>query len=235
LPVNISNTPGVNSENPSLAVSGANTYVVWQDTNDILFFRDLPVPDPAPKITNIDPGLGPVNATVTLTGLNFGATQGLGSNVFVGSTLAQVVSWSDTQIQVTIPSLSAGSHRVILAKGAEFSNALLFQVISPLSISGTVEVNGVPTSGVTVSLSGTASKSTTTVASGTYAFTNLAPGTYTVKPSRSFTYFDPSTRTAGLVAKSLVGLNFAGSIMTSISLAGSLSRSCSTTHLLRVH
>lgn len=48
------------------------------------------------------------------------------------------------------------------------------------SISGSVVSGGSGVSGVTVTLSGTASRSTTTSANGSFAFSGLAPGAYTV-------------------------------------------------------
>jgi hypothetical protein len=57
---------------------------------------------PAPQITAINPASAPANARVTITGTNFGATQG-DSSVLFGQISAQVVSWSDTSIVVTVP------------------------------------------------------------------------------------------------------------------------------------
>ena len=59
------------------------------------------------------------------------------------------------------------------------------------SISGKVTSCGAGLSGVTVSLTGAASRSTTTDASGNYRFTRLAKGTYTVKPSMTGYSFTP--------------------------------------------
>jgi hypothetical protein len=176
LPVNISNPPKA-SEEPKVAATGASAYVVWNDFGDILFSSSLPVPDPAPKITDVSPSFGPVGSTLTLTGLNFGQTRGRADNVFIKDTQAEVLSWSDTKIQVKFPSLSPGTYPVVVFKGAVYSNSGLCQIIAPLSISGAVRANGNLIPGITVKLAGTASTIVTTNAFGAYTFSNLAPGT----------------------------------------------------------
>ncbi|HEV3039143.1 MAG TPA: IPT/TIG domain-containing protein [Candidatus Angelobacter sp.] len=64
---------------------------------------------PAPQIASIDPGTGQTNTKVTLAGTNFGTTQGNGQVLF-GQVSAQVATWSDTSISVTVPAtISQGS------------------------------------------------------------------------------------------------------------------------------
>jgi hypothetical protein len=57
----------------------------------------------APTISSLSPNSGPVGTSVTITGTNFGATQG-SSTIKFGSTVATPTSWSDTQIVVLVPS-----------------------------------------------------------------------------------------------------------------------------------
>jgi hypothetical protein len=64
-----------------------------------------------------------------------------------------------------------------------------------LTISGKVSTNGVGVSGVTVTLSGAASRTATTDSSGNYAFSNLLAGVYTVTPSRTGFIFTPASST----------------------------------------
>jgi hypothetical protein len=68
------------------------------------------------------------------------------------------------------------------------------------SLTGTLEIRGrvtspmgVPISGVTVTLSGAASGSVTTGATGAYSFTSLAAGSYTVTPSKTGLQFCTSS------------------------------------------
>jgi uncharacterized repeat protein (TIGR01451 family) len=55
-----------------------------------------------PTITNIGPDSSAVHTPVTITGSNFGSTQGSSTVMFNGLS-AQVISWSDTSIQVRVP------------------------------------------------------------------------------------------------------------------------------------
>ncbi|HEV2352239.1 MAG TPA: choice-of-anchor D domain-containing protein [Terriglobia bacterium] len=59
------------------------------------------------------------------------------------------------------------------------------------TISGQVTYNGLGLAGVTVSLTGSATESTTTVASGNYSFTGLAAGGYNLSASLTGYTFDP--------------------------------------------
>jgi hypothetical protein len=64
------------------------------------------------------------------------------------------------------------------------------------TISGQITVGGSPLSGVTVTLSGSSSGTTTTDGSGNYSFTGLvATGDYTVTPSKTNYTFTPTSRT----------------------------------------
>ncbi|MDQ4122848.1 MAG: carboxypeptidase regulatory-like domain-containing protein [Acidobacteriota bacterium] len=65
-----------------------------------------------------------------------------------------------------------------------------------IKISGTITLNGNPMQGVTVTLSGSASGTTTTNSSGYYEFLNLlSGGTYTVTPSQTGYVFTPPSET----------------------------------------
>jgi hypothetical protein len=64
-----------------------------------------------------------------------------------------------------------------------------------LTVSGLIAVGGAPLAGVTVDLTGDATASMDTAADGLYSFPGLAPGSYTVTPSRAGYTFDPPSRT----------------------------------------
>jgi hypothetical protein len=74
------------------------------------------------------------------------------------------------------------------------------------AVSGTV--SGAATSGVTVALSGTSSASATTGAGGTYSFTGLADGAYTVTPSLAGYTFTPASTSVTLAGADATGKNF---------------------------
>ncbi len=76
------------------------------------------------------------------------------------------------------------------------------------SISGTVTYNSTGLSGVTVSLSGTSSGSTTTDTSGNYSFSNLNNGSYTVTPTKSGYSFSPTSQNVTISSNNVTGVNF---------------------------
>ncbi len=83
------------------------------------------------------------------------------------------------------------------------------------SISGAVKDNqGVPLSGVTVTLKGSASQIATTGADGAYAFSGLANGAYIITPSNDQYIFDPLELSLDISGANLTGQDFIGTIMT---------------------
>jgi len=80
---------------------------------------------------------------------------------------------------------------------------------STYSISGTV--SGATASGVTMNLTGAATASATTDASGNYTFSNLANGSYTVTPSKSGYTFSPTSIAVTLSGANQTGKNFTAS------------------------
>ncbi|MBU6436171.1 MAG: carboxypeptidase regulatory-like domain-containing protein, partial [Betaproteobacteria bacterium] len=90
------------------------------------------------------------------------------------------------------------------------------------SVSGSV--SGSTVAGVTVTLSGAASGTSTTDASGNYAFTGLANGSYTVTPSASGTTFAPPSASITVNGANQTGVNFvASAVPVTYSIGGKLS------------
>src|SRR6202034_175200 len=85
----------------------------------------------APNITSLSPTSGAVGAAVTVTGTNFGSTQGTSTVKFNG-TAATVTSWSATSIQVTVPSGATTGNVVAFASGVN-SNGVAFTVFPSIS------------------------------------------------------------------------------------------------------
>jgi len=94
------------------------------------------------------------------------------------------------------------------------------------SISGTISAsNGTAISGVTVTLSGTSTASATTGSSGSYSFTGLSTGSYTIIPGMTGYTFSPSVTTVSISSANLTGENFTGTASAActnspVSLAG---------------
>ncbi|MHB1050397.1 MAG: IPT/TIG domain-containing protein [Bacteroidota bacterium] len=70
-----------------------------------------------PEIVSFSPANGPAGSSVTITGLNFGSTQG-SSIVRFGLTAAQVTEWSATEIVAIVPNITAGSYTISVLTSA---------------------------------------------------------------------------------------------------------------------
>ena len=97
---------------------------------------------PAPSITSLTPNTGAVGTAVTISGTNFGATQGTSTVTFNGVT-ATATSWSATSIGVTVPS-GATTGNVVVTAGGQASNSLTFTV-TQISVSVTPVRGGATT------------------------------------------------------------------------------------------
>src|SRR5207244_9910401 len=94
----------------------------------------------APSITSLNPTAGAVGTLVTITGNNFGASQGSSTITFNGAAAAPT-SWSATTVAVPVPP-GAITGNVIVTAGALASNGVNFAVIPAIASLG-------PTSGPT--------------------------------------------------------------------------------------
>ena len=84
---------------------------------------------PAPNIIGLSPPSAGVGSSVTITGTDFGATQGTSSVTFNGVP-ATATSWNATSIVVPVPNSSSTGNVVVTVSGVS-SNEVLFTV-SPL-------------------------------------------------------------------------------------------------------
>src|SRR5712691_2045199 len=111
---------------PSGATSGNVTVTVGGQTSNGVTFT---VTVPAPNITSLSVTSGPVGTPVTITGTNFGTTQGTSTVKFNG-TAATPTSWSATSIVAPVPS-GATTGNVVVTVGGVASNGV------PFTVSGT--------------------------------------------------------------------------------------------------
>lgn len=81
-----------------------------------------------PTITNLNPAFGPVGASVTIIGTNFGASQGTSTVTFNG-TATTPASWSATSIVAPVPT-GATTGNVVVTVGGVASNSVPFTVPS---------------------------------------------------------------------------------------------------------
>jgi len=95
-------------------------------------------------------------------------------------------------------------------------------LVTAYRISG--RVSGATAEGVTLTLSRAAAATTTTAADGTYAFTGLASGAYTVTPSKPGYTFTPVSRSFSVSGANATGKNFtATAVATTHRIAGTVS------------
>ncbi|MGP1909550.1 alpha-amylase family glycosyl hydrolase [Metabacillus sp. JX24] len=99
----------------------------------------------APSIGQVGPVMGAPGTTVTISGESFGSSAG---TVKFGTVNASVVSWSNTEITVKIPSASAGNYQVsVVTSGGAASGAYgPVEVLSGKQSSVRFIVNGASTS-----------------------------------------------------------------------------------------
>jgi YD repeat-containing protein len=140
---------------------------------------------PGPSITALSLTTGAAGAPVTISGQNFGASQG-SSVVRFNGLPASVTSWTATSIGVTVPS-NVSSGPVTVSVGQQVSNGVTFTAITSGTLSGTVSssANGSAISGAAIQAlqNGAVKASTTAASNGTYSLTGLAAGKYDLKAS----------------------------------------------------
>ena len=115
---------------------------------------------------------------------------------------------------------------VLTASGSISNNASEYSgnvvVTSFYTISGHIQTpGGVAISGVSVALSGSASATTTTDASGNYSFANVqSNGNYTVTPTKAGTTFTPANLTYNNLSANQPAANFTGSPTVYYTISG---------------
>ena len=162
--------------------------------------------------------------TYSISGTVSGAVASGVTMNLTGASSASATTASDGTY--TFSGLVNGSYTVTPSKtGYTFSPASLSVTISganqtgknftasaaaTYSISGTV--SGAVASGVAMSLSGAATASATTATDGTYTFSGLVNGTYTVTPSKAGYTFSPASTSVTISGASQTGKNFTSSV-----------------------
>ncbi|MCW5979419.1 MAG: SBBP repeat-containing protein [Bryobacteraceae bacterium] len=161
-----------------------------------------------------------ISGRVTLAG---GAALGSVTISLSGSKTASTAT--NSAGNYVINNLSAGGNYTIKPSKAGYIFTPASRSFSPLSanqtanfvatpvykISGRIaRANGTAIAAVTLTLSGTQSKTTQTDSSGNYSFTGLTAGNYTIKPSRSGFSFTPASRAYTGLNANKTGVNFTG-------------------------
>jgi len=182
---------------PNGLVAGTHDVIVIVNSisSNIQLFNVL-----LPNISGVSPSSGPVGTTITITGTNFGTSQGA-STVTIGGELAGIISWGDNQIVANVPlSLSVGQKSLIVTTPAGSSSSVFFTVspfisnISPESGSG----------GALVTISGTGFGSTQ--GSSTVSFNGTDAGIATSWSNISITISVPNAASTGPVIVTVNGI-----------------------------
>ncbi len=101
-----------------------------------------------PSVSTISPMSGPVAAAVTITGANFGPTQGT-STVSFNGLAATPTSWNNSQIVVPVPSVATTGNVVVMVNGLA-SGGVSYTVLLPPSLSAFSPTSGSVGTAVTI-------------------------------------------------------------------------------------
>jgi hypothetical protein len=181
-----------------------------------------------PSITLLSPASGPVGTPITITGTNFGTTQGSSTVTFNGVSAGTATNWSSTSITVPVPA-GATTGNVVVTVLSVASSGSAFTVTpsctNNCTLSGTVTVNGQGFAGLTVTITGpspaTTTTNATTLGNGSYSFSGLTAGQYSVTASPGYTY-SPTTPLSLTINSNRIQNFTATSTLTSITITGTL-------------
>jgi sugar lactone lactonase YvrE len=155
----------------------------------------------SPGITNIQPNPAAVGTSVTITGTNFGATQG-GSTVTFNGTSASPTSWSATSITTLVPA-GATTGNVVVTVGGQASNGYAFTVSGGSSVPGITSIESNPSAvGTSVTITGTNFGATQGGSTVTFNGTTASPSSWS---ATSITTLVPVGATTGNVIVTVSG------------------------------
>lgn len=98
-------------------------------TTETIDLGDIKVLTKKITIINITPSSGKVGEVVQINGNNFGTSQSTGEVWFGSVKVSDIISWSDTQLEVNVPQgLAAGDVDVHIVVGSKESNYVSFSV-----------------------------------------------------------------------------------------------------------
>ncbi len=155
---------------------------------------------PPPSISNLTPSSGSIGESVTISGSNFGSSQG-NNNVTFNGIPGAITSWAVTSITVTVPAGATTGNVIVTVDGSP-SNGLLFTVTCGFPIVTTNPATGITPTQAT--LNGTVNPNacattgwfewgTTTSYGQTTAGQPVGSGTTAVAISQTLTGLVPNT------------------------------------------
>jgi RHS repeat-associated protein len=162
---------------------------------------------PTPNVSSLSTATGAVGASVTITGTNFGSSQGASTVTFNG-TAATPTSWSATSIAVTVPSGATTGNVMVYASGVN-SNGTSFTVVATPSITSLSATTGAVGAAVTI----TGTNFGSSQGSGTVQFNGTA-ASVTSWSATSIAVTVPSGATTGNVVVYADGVDTSGTSFT---------------------
>jgi hypothetical protein len=185
----------------------------------------------------------PPPQTYNITGTISPAAGGNGAAVTLSGT-ASATTMADSSGSYTFTGLANGTYTITPSHtGYTFSPTSQSATVSGANVTGinftdtpqsaTYTISGTISpaaggNGATVILSGAAGATTVTNASGSYSFSGLANGTYTVTPSNTGYTFSPASNNVTINAANVPGVNFTATVQQAHSVALSWIASTST-------
>jgi YD repeat-containing protein len=140
---------------------------------------------PPPAISTVSPLSGAAGGSVTISGSNFGASQGTSAVRFNG-TAASVSAWTDSSITAAVPDGATTGPLTVSVSGVS-SNGVTFTVVTTGTLSGRLtrqsDGTGIVGGSVEALQSSAVKGSATTGADGTYTIASLPAETYDVRAS----------------------------------------------------
>ena len=135
---------------------------------------------PPPIVSTVSPSSGTTlgGTSVTISGSDFGSTQGSGTVTFGGTAAASYTSWSATQIMCVTPAHAAGAVDAVITanNGLSGTRSLGYTYITPPSVTTVSPTSGSTAGGTSVTLSGSNFGSTQGL--GTVTFGGTAAASY---------------------------------------------------------
>jgi hypothetical protein len=165
--------------------------------------------DTATKISRTVYTTSKFKSQVTITGANFGATQGDSSVTFNGVSAGVAANWSDTSITLIVPS-GAGTGNVVVTVAGQSSAGAPFTVLVPPGITSIWPASGPVGTSVTITGTGFGvSQGTSTV-----AFGGVPAATIPFWSATSITAIVPGGAITGSVAVTVTGMTGTGDLFT---------------------
>jgi len=153
-----------------------------------------------PVITSLSDPAGPVGSQLTVTGVNFGATQGTSTITFNGTAATAIITWSGTSMVVNVPA-GATTGNVLVTVGGNASNEITFVVGSVPVITALSEPAGPVGSTLTI----TGANFGTPQGTSTVTFNGTSAGAATTWGNNSITVTVPAGATTGSVVVTVDG------------------------------